>query len=448
MIERTLAFARALGEAGAPVSPAELADALRALRVLGEAGDLGRGSVRAALRATMAKDPAALGVFDVLFAVFFGTGGSSVEEELAELDDEELRREVNRALAEADEERLAELAAAAVERFGEVSPERAVAGVYYAYRTARGLDLERMRSELLGALGSPEGAELGWREREREAKRRIERLSRRIEEEVTARLAALRDPSELARTLGVRVAADVDIMGATREELVAIREAVRPLAAKLVSRLERRYRREDGPLDVRRTLRRSLGSGGVPLDPVLRPRRPHRPDVVVLTDISGSVASFARFTLQLLWALAGELAKLRSFAFIDAVDEVTPLVGGSWDLDGALRAVAERARVVGQAGHSDYGAVFAQFAERFGEAVGPRTTVLILGDARSNYHEPHPEVLAELARHARAVHWLNPEPARYWDTGDSVMAAYAPSCTSVAECRTLAQLERFVEEVL
>ncbi|ACU53732.1 VWA containing CoxE family protein [Acidimicrobium ferrooxidans DSM 10331] len=444
MIGRVLGLGRALAEAGAPVSPAELVDALRAVAAL---EDLARSPLRAALRATMVKDVSALPIFDVLFDIYFPMANPT-DQDLAELDDAAMRAELEVALRDGDDERLAALAAAAVERFGEVHSGAAVAGAYYAYRTQRGLDLERVREELLAGLARPHDAELDWREREREARRRLQSFSRHIDDAVRARLARERDPDELAHSLGLRIADDVDIMNASREELAAIREAVRPLAAKLVARLERRRTRRGGPLELRRTIRRSLSTGGVPLEPVFRPRRPHRPDVVVLTDISGSVASFARFTLQLLWALAGELRRLRAFAFIDAVDEVTPLVGGSWDLDAALRAVAERAAVVGKQGHSDYGAVFAQFEERFVDAVSPRTTLIVLGDARANYHEPRAEVLDRLARRARATHWLNPEPARYWDSGDSVMGAYAPSCTSVVECRTLAQLERFVEEVL
>jgi len=449
VIGRTLALARALAEAGAPVSPAELADALGALGALGE--HLERGSVRAALGATLAKSPEAQRLFARLFDLFFPAGfareRSRADEELS---DEALREEVRKAIATGDDERLGALAALAVERFANLGGSRAAAGVYHSYRTARGLHLEQLRDQLLAGMRETAPEELGWREREREreARRRLAALTRRIDDEVLTRLAEDRNPSEVARSLGLRVAADVDIMHASREELAEIRDAVRPLAAKLVARLERRHARERGPFDLRRTMRRSLQTGGVPLDPAVRRRRPFRPDVVVLTDISGSVAAFARFTLQLLWALGSELRKLRSFAFIDAVDEVTPWVQGSWNLDAALRDVGQHARVVGRVGHSDYGAVFEQFARQHLEALGPRTTLIILGDARTNYHDPGVRAFRELACRARSTHWLNPEPARYWDTGDSVIGAYAPWCTSVVECRTLAQLERFVDEVL
>ncbi len=447
MISRTLALARALAEAGAPVSPAELSDALRAVASLPL---LERSSVRAALAATMVKDPSAREVFAALFDVFFprGLAPEEIGTDEGELDDDALRDAVRAALERGDEDELRALAATAVERFAEIAPGRSVAGAYYTYRTQRGLELDRMRAELLAASTRSSEPDVSWLHEEREARRRLAALARFVDEAVTARLAHEREPEELARSLGLRVAEDVDIMGASREELLAIRNAVRPLAAKLVSKLERRHARREGFFDLRRTFRRSLGTGGVPLDPARRPRRPRRPDVVVLTDISGSVAAFARFTLQLLWALAGELRRLRSFAFIDAVDEVTPLVDGSWDIEAALRAVAERAVVVGRQGHSDYGAVLRQFEERYAHVLSPRTTLLILGDARSNFHDPHAEVLVHLARRARATYWLNPEPARYWDSGDSVMGAYAPACTAVVECRSLRQLEHFIEEVL
>jgi uncharacterized protein with von Willebrand factor type A (vWA) domain len=202
-----------------------------------------------------------------------------------------------------------------------------------------------------------------------------------------------------------------------------------------------------GRLDFRKTVRRSLGTGGVPMDPVFRKARPHRPEVFLLCDISGSMATFARFTLQFTYAMATHFSKLRSFVFVDTVDEVTRYFGPGVDFVEALGRIATEAEAVWLDGHSDYGNSLARFEERFGSEITPRTTLIITGDARNNYRPPRPELLEEISRKARALYWLNPEPRSYWDTGDSVMGRYEPFCDGTYEVRTLRQLEAFVEHL-
>jgi hypothetical protein len=169
--------------------------------------------------------------------------------------------------------------------------------------------------------------------------------------------------------------------------------------------------------------------------------------VVVLADVSGSVATFARFTLQLVHALAGEFSAVRTFVFIDGIDEVTRLFTGSDDLAEALTRVNAEADVIAADGHSDYGRALASFWSRWGREVGPRTSVVVLGDARNNYHAANAWVLDELRRRARRVWWLNPEPRSYWDTGDSIVSEYGVFCDGVFECRNLRQLEGFVARI-
>jgi uncharacterized protein with von Willebrand factor type A (vWA) domain len=169
---------------------------------------------------------------------------------------------------------------------------------------------------------------------------------------------------------------------------------------------------------------------------------------MVVADISGSVASFARFTLQLVHALASQFSKVRSFCFIDGIDEVTRFFEGGVDFGDAVRRINSEADVVWVDGHSDYGHAFEVFGDRWGSDVTHKTSVLILGDARNNYHATAEWVLADLAKRARHLYWLNPEQKAYWNTGDSVVGAYARHCDGVFECRNLRQLERFVEAVI
>jgi uncharacterized protein with von Willebrand factor type A (vWA) domain len=253
----------------------------------------------------------------------------------------------------------------------------------------------------------------------------------------------------MARTLRSPLPEDVDFMHASREEMQALQRAIEPLTRALAARLaQRRRRRHRGHLDFRATVRHSLSYGGVPAEPKFRHPRPARPEVMVVADVSGSVASFARFTLQFVYAMAGQFSKVRSWVFIDGIDEVTRFFAEADDLAEAVHRVNTEADVVWVDGHSDYGHALATFAERHLGEVTPRTSIIVLGDARNNYHASRAEVLGTLRRKGRRLFWLNPEPRGYWDTGDSIISEYAPHCDGVYECRNLRQLERFVTAVV
>src|SRR5690606_2045982 len=153
-------------------------------------------------------------------------------------------------------------------------------------------------------------------------------------------------------------------------------------------------------------------------DPQFRVQKPHRPEVFLLCDISGSMATFARFTLQFTYAMSTQFSKLRSFAFIDTVDDIPEFFGPGTDFTAAHAPVDAEADVAHQAGHSGCGTSLAAFLERDGRDLTPRSTIIIAGDARNNYRPPPDELLGEIAAKARAVYWLNPEPPSYWYTGD------------------------------
>jgi uncharacterized protein with von Willebrand factor type A (vWA) domain len=257
-----------------------------------------------------------------------------------------------------------------------------------------------------------------------------------------------RGAEALARSLRKPLPEDIDFMHATREELTALRRAIHPLTRKLAVRLARKRRHgRKGPLDFRSTVRHSLSTGGVPVDPKFRYPRPAKPEIFVVADISGSVASFARFTLHLVYAISSQFSKVRSFVFIDGIDEVTRFFEGVDDVAEALHRINTEADVVWVDGHSDYGHAFNLFWERWGEEITPRTSVLLLGDARNNYHASQAWVVQEIRHRARHVYWLNPEPRSYWGTGDSILDEYAVHCDAVYECRNLRQLEHFVSEL-
>jgi uncharacterized protein with von Willebrand factor type A (vWA) domain len=352
------------------------------------------------------------------------------------------------ALRRDDLDALRALVQRAVTRLSGIEPGRPVGGRYYFYRVMRRLGAERLAELLRAGEGDEEHDTFEARIAPERTEARLELLQSEVRREIVRRLVADRGAADVARTLRVPLTEDLDLMHATRDELSRVERAVGPLARKLATRLAQRRRRgRRGRLDVRRTIRRSLAHGGVLLEPRFRPPRRSKPEVVLLCDVSGSMATFARFTMQLTYAVGSEFSRVRSFAFVDGIDEVTRFFGPGRDFHDALVAMGHEADVVWRDGHSDYGNALRRFAEVYADAVTPRTTVIIAGDARNNYRDPATDVLADVAHEARAVFWLNPEAQRYWDTGDSVMGTFRPLCDGVYEARTLRQLERFVEDV-
>ena len=377
-----------------------------------------------------------------------GMGGQGSSEDMSP---EEIAEMLFRALMNADEAMMAAMARAAVTQFAGMEPGRPVGGTYYLYRTLRNLDLDGMMDRLMEeSQGKSDGDMTPLQERlEREEfENRIEDLKREIEAEIRRRLVADRGVEAMAKTLRKPLPEDVDFMHASREEMANIRKAIQPLTRKLAARLARkRKHKRRGPLDFRATVRQSLSYGGVPAEPRFRNPRPNKPELVVVADISGSVAAFARFTLHLVYALQNQFSKVRSFVFIDGLDEVTHMFQDEEDITNAVHRVNTEADVVWVDGHSDYGHAFGVFWENFGSEINSKSTVMFLGDARNNYHATNAWVIKETAKKARSVFWLNPEPKSYWDTGDSVITEYGTHTDGVFECRNLRQLEGFVDHL-
>jgi hypothetical protein len=276
---------------------------------------------------------------------------------------------------------------------------------------------------------------------------RIARFENRVDVDVRRRLAEIGDADAVARGAARPTIERVNFLGATRADLVALRREIQPLARRLASRLAMDQRRSSrGQLDFRRTIRASLSSGGVPLTTLHRPRRPLKTDLVVLCDVSESVTSFAHFTLLLVYALREQFTKVRAFAFVDELDEVTRFFTPGGDVIDAVTRLANEADVTWLLGRTDYGRAFELFAHRFPNAIGPRTSLLVLGDARSNYGDLSLPVVTGLAGRAKHAYWLNPERRAIWDTGDSRASEYG-AIVPMVECRNLAQLGEFVRSL-
>ncbi|GMQ98854.1 MAG: VWA domain-containing protein [Acidimicrobiia bacterium] len=450
-------FVDELRTMGIPVSMVEVLDAASAI----EHTDLADPQfLKATLGATLIKNSRHYGAFEDAFDVFFGltvSGGFDTEHgpreafrdggrEVDEQRDDLLGSLVD-ALLNGERDELRRLIAQAVTQYAGMQPGRPVGGRYYTYRVLRRIDTDELLARLLAALSSVgvEG-EVEHRIRVNDAQTMVQSVRDALEAEVTARLVADRGPSQVAASRRVPLVEDVDLMHATRTEIEDVERAIGPLARKLATRLAHRRRHgSKGRLDVRRTIRRSLAHGGVLLEPQFKAPRTAKPEIVVLCDVSGSMATFARFTMQLTYAIASELSKVRVFGFIDGLDEVTRYFGTDVDFAEGLVNMSRQADLVRRDGHSDYGQSFEDMWGRYADAITARTSVIITGDARNNYRRPGSQYLAKIAERSRATFWLNPEPRRYWDTGDSIMSTYSPMCDIVEQVRTLRQLEAFVE---
>ena len=452
-------FTGALREAGVPAGTSEVLDATR---VLGAIDLLDRPQLRAGLAAALVKRPVHRPTFDLLFDLWWPTAVGDPLELTQRRDDESgdeagepgepdldaLRDELRQLLLTGDDEALRRFARLAVAELGHAGAQPGRQS-WFTYRVLRALSPETLIASMLDALlaGEPRGglAEQVARQRLQE---RIAALRAYVESEVRRRVAEERDRDQVARSALPPLADQVDFLRAQREELAAMRRTVHPLARRLASRLAARRRLgREGRLDVRRTVRASLGTGGVPVVTHHRPRRVHKPELVVFCDVSGSVAGFAHFTLMLTAALREQFSRVRAFAFIDTCDEVTRLFGPGADLADSVRRLAREADLVAYDGHSDYGNALRVLVERFPDAVGPKTSLLVLGDARTNYRDPGLALLKGLVDRSRHAYWLNPEPRREWGSGDSMAYRYG-EVIEMVECRNVAQLTDFVGRLL
>ncbi len=474
-------FIGELREAGLPVSLTENLDAMEAVKHIPIED---RAAFKYALAATLVKNNAHWRSFETVFEVYFsmrgrqfalGEDGEQLPDELADalaemagdghgdgqmqgggggdqMSPEELAEMLYKSLMKGDDAMMRAVARQAVKRFAGMEPGRPVGGTYYLYRTLRNLDLDGVLERLMQQANDDAPDDLSPLEQrleEDEYTQRIEQLKKEIEAEIRRRLVADRGVEAMAKTLRKPLPEDIDFMHASRDEMKLLRQAIYPLTRKLAVRLARKRRHgRKGPLDFRNTVRHSLSYGGVPAEPKFKYPRPAKPEIFVIADISGSVASFARFTLHLVYAISGQFSRVRSFVFIDGVDEVTHFFEGTDDILEAIHKVNTEADVVWVDGHSDYGHAFEVFWQKWGKDIGPKTTVMILGDARNNYHASQSWVIKEIRHRARHVFWLNPEPKSYWDTGDSIVGEYATHCDGAFECRNMRQLEKFVDNLV
>ncbi len=455
-------FVEALRRRGIAVGPSETVDAGRVMTVLDL---LDRDALREGLACTLLRRPTHRPTFDALFDLWFppaigrreadGPGVGIPRTPDGEIDFEALRDLIAELLSDESPQALEAtemLVAAIVEELGQYASSNGPS--FSAYQALRDVSPDTLLTRILeGLLGNSTREERDDAAYESEVARRTaaQRIAdfRAMVERETRRRTAEQLGRERVEKYGVpKLAEEVDFLRASDAELVALRRTVMPLARLLASRLAARRRRaRAGAIDLRRTLRRSMSTGGVPIDLVNRKPRPARPELVVLCDVSGSVAGFSHFTLLLVHALREQFSRVRVFAFIDTADEVTHYFSAGADLGEAMSRMLREAELITYDGHSDYGNALGSFAENHAHALTGRSSLLILGDGRTNYRNPNLEALDHLVSVARHAHWLNPEPKGQWGSGDSAARVYSELVT-MHECRSAQQLAAVVAGLL
>ncbi|MFY9487982.1 MAG: VWA domain-containing protein [Solirubrobacterales bacterium] len=456
-------FCRELRDEGLRVGTSELLDAFDAL----DRVDWGRrDDFREALATTVAKSQEDRHLFELVFDRFFfrateaealaqdtagadseggnehpdgvatngdgdgegdGQGDGSGEQE--EFDVQALRDAILAAIERGDDAALRDLARLSIMTLGG-NPSSGVLGV----------DVQRVRRALqLRSQDLPPG------EAGQQARRQLQAFERHVRRELeaaligqTGKLPTTRPLNELNRALPSGAAQD----------LADVHRSVKMLKRAMATQgLEQRGHRRTGVVDVRHTMRASLETGGVPINLRYRPRRPRRPELYVLCDVSTSVTSASVFFLSILHAMHDSFKRLRSFVFIERVAEVTEVLERERSFATASEKISKTAGVADISGYTDYGRVWIDLYEQIADDLDPRSTMIVLGDARTNGREPRADLFGAVSEKAGRTFWLNPEPRLYWNYGDSVIGVYEQYCDGVFECWTSKQLEGFVREL-
>jgi len=438
---RIVDFAEALRAEGLAVGTSELLDAFAALE---EVSWTDRAAFREALAATLAKSAEDRRVFELVFErfIFRATEAQAVARGVREASDsppaagavagqidlDDLRERAIQAIRDGDESAMRDLARLAIAAFGRRGEGSGVLGVD-VQRIRRALDL---RSD---TQPREDGDEPLTREQLRHFEQQLRRELERAQIERTQQLPPARALNELDRALP----------SGPLQDLAAVHRVVAQLKRRLATQgREARGRRSHAHVDVRRTMRASLQTGGVPVVLKFRPQRPRRPELYVLCDVSTSVTSASVFFLSVLHALHDSFRRMRSFVFVERISEVTGVFERERNFRAVSDAIGRDAGVADVSGYTDYGRVWSEFLALVEDDLHPRATVIVLGDARTNGRDPRADVFARIAARAGRTFWLNPEPQLYWDYGDSVVRAYAPFC-ELHECWTTPQLEDFVK---
>src|SRR5437867_9796299 len=461
MDQRILEFIGDLRRAELRISPSEAMDALSASS---EIGLEHRDTFKSALAATLVKESRDLPTFDRIFDLYFldlEALGAGLKKALGP-EDPRIQEMLDQLMAQEnmDLDELTELMLQgegsdmemAIRGQGQgAGLERLMYFLQVGYFSRRIYDkfdweaIERDLSRIMQMLEA-QGLDPGMLARIRNyLDLRLEAFRRMIRQHVERELErrAYRQGEKLTR----QVLADKPLFALTPDEISQMKNVVARLARKIKDALALRQRQEHkGRLDSRRTTRKSLQYGGVPMELYLKRRHREKPKLVTICDVSDSVRNASRFMLQLVWSLQECFSRVRSYVFVSEIAEVTQAFG-TYPVERAIEWALKGAPVDYHC-RSDFGYAFNRFATTELDSLDRKTTILILGDARNNYNDPQAWALRLIRERVKGIIWLNPEGQWGWGIGDSVMPLYTPACDFVRECRTIGQLGEVVDNLV
>jgi hypothetical protein len=445
-MQRTLEeFLRALRAADVRVSPAEAIDAARAVESVGYAD---RELFKDALCAVLAKSRDEVGRFDTTFETFFNRQAFELEQPAHDGDHDQTPGEaagiadspLAQMLLRGDATAVAQAMEAAAERAGVAEIRLSTQRSRMTRRLLDEMGLAEIERIIANARKMPEGEGLAGR---------LDRGRRALQEQAQAyverqhELYAAGSGKALREEMLAKKALNAD-GGIDPVDLVMMQALVKRMAKRLADRYSRRrHTANRGHLDVRKTLRKSMAHGGVPFEIEWKIKKVDKPSIVTICDVSKSVAAAAQFLLTFLYSLNEVVDRLDAFAFSGRLIPVNAIL----DDNGVEGAILKVLQTIGFQ-QTDYGRALQDFAENHLDRVDRHTTVIFLGDGRSNFADPRLDLMHLIQQRARAVIWLNPEPESYWGQGDSVMHRYERFTHVAKSCNTLGQLERIIEDVL
>jgi len=461
MDQRILEFIGDLRRAEVRISPSEALDALAASTEIG-LGD--RENFKTALAATLVKEARDRETFDRIFNLYFldlQALGEGLKKALGPEDPrvqgllDQLMQEEGLELDDLTELLMrgegAEMEMAIRSGGRNVGLERLMYFLqvgYFSRRIADSFDLSAIEQDFaeIMKLLEEKGLDPGQLARIRNyLELRLEAFRRMIRQHVERELErrAWRQGEKLTR----EVLADKPLFALTPDEVAQMKTVVARLARKIKDALALRQRQEQrGRIDNRRTTRKSLQYGGIPMEIFLRRRHREKPKLITICDVSDSVRNASRFMLQLVWSLQECFSRVRSFVFVSEIAEVTQAFN-TYPVERAIEWALKGANVDYHC-RSDFGYAFSQFVRTELDSLDRKTTILLLGDARNNYNDAQAWALRMIRERVKGIIWLNPEGQWGWGVGDSVMPLYAPSCDLVRECRTIAQIGEVVDNLV
>jgi uncharacterized protein with von Willebrand factor type A (vWA) domain len=472
MQQKVIEFTNLLRKSGIRVSVAEAIDAFEALDEL-SLDD--RDIFKDALRASMIKRGDEIATYDQLFDLFWSGFYDSLQSSFGDLEgelgemginiDEMLKQlaemmgqmeagdldigELAKALLTQDLSQIEQMIRDAAEQAGMDRIENMLQVGFFSRRTLEQMDMEGAGGELEDMMAKLQGMGMSDEQAEgmRDMIQKLMETLRRAVRDFTERELQTRNHDYMEK-FRREMLTEKSFYHLTEKEIQQMREVVHRLAQRIKNILSiRRKRLKKGKLDLHTTLRRNMARGGIPFEVTFKQRRKERPKLVIMCDVSSSVANVSRFMLQFGYELQEAFTKIRAFVFVAELGEVTDVFHDK-DVTSAVDKALDGGDVINVYTRSNFGFAFHHFWKNHLSSIDNKTTVLILGDARNNYNDPKAWCIRDIQSKAKNVVWLNPESPSAWGFGDSVMDKYMPYCDVVEECRNLRQLSRIVDDIV